>query len=393
MRKIFVILFALLLPMSARANNCQNDTYKYSPEIYHDWYGYDLANKTWDLTSGVVSGIAVCNSTEGTWATPTDTDFPTGTTGNHCWCKMTDPLDSLWIYVYGFNSLSDCDNTCAFTCGNSMSNNEVFSEAMLSTVQCQSCTNAPANAHYTGAGTTATNCPWECDAGYYGSSANGDTSCTACGSGYFCTGGTNRELCTSVINYAGTTPDATATYSGFTDPEHATSSTACVCDFYFHDESRRIYQYEGRCYDGPTGYQYTRYYWCNTGYYASNPLWFNDWYSACTACTNKPANSHYTSYSTPSAMYAVESNCPWECDAGYGLTSSNTCEQLCTAGITELHTGTGLIFNIYTNKNTSPAIHIKPDGSDTVCYVNLSTGAGTNAVNIQYNGTVYHTTN
>lgn len=115
--------------------------------------------------------------------------------------------------------------------------------------------------------------------------------------------------------------------------------------------------------------------------------------ATCQSCTNKPANSHYTSYSTPSVMYAVESNCPWECDTGYGRTENDTCDALCTAGITQLKTSTGLSYNLYANKNTSPAIHIKPDGSNTVCYVNLAFGISDNAVNVKYNGATYHSTN
>ena len=62
---------------------------------------------------------------------------------------------------------------------------------------------------------------------------------------------------------------------------------------------------------------YTYYYWCRTGYYANDPLHRGDWYSSCSPCTNGPENSIYTGYSTPSVMYAVESNCPWQCNAGY----------------------------------------------------------------------------
>jgi len=42
--------------------------------------------------------------------------------------------------------------------------------------------------------------------------------------------------------------------------------------------------------------------------------------SSCTACTNKPANSSYTS-----ATGNTTSNCPWICNAGYEANSSSTC--------------------------------------------------------------------
>ncbi len=69
---------------------------------------------------------------------------------------------------------------------------------------CKSCPSAPTNAtkiSYTGiASTTINNCKWTCNAGYYGSSDNGDTSCANCGAGYYCTGGTNRTQCPSSVN-------------------------------------------------------------------------------------------------------------------------------------------------------------------------------------------------
>jgi len=49
-----------------------------------------------------------------------------------------------------------------------------------------------------------------------------------------------------------------------------------------------------------------------------------------------------------------------------------------------------LVFNLYANKQTSPAIHIMPDGTNTVCYTSLAPGAANNAVNVDYNGAVYH---
>ncbi len=41
--------------------------------------------------------------------------------------------------------------------------------------------------------------------------------------------------------------------------------------------------------------------------------------TSCTACTNKPSNSHYTASSS-----SLGGNCPWECDTGY-TASGNSC--------------------------------------------------------------------
>lgn len=125
------------------------------------------------------------------------------------------------------------------------------------------------------------------------------------------------------------------------------------------------------------------------GYYLSNYYGWTTYYKTVLPCENTPpVHAHFSEETEPDNPI-----CLWKCDDGFGRTENDTCLPLCTAGITQLHTGTGLVFNIYANKQTSPAIHLKPDDSDTVCYVNLTSGAGNNAINIRYNDTVYHTTN
>lgn len=101
--------------------------------------------------------------------------------------------------------------------------------------------------------------------------------------------------------------------------ENAVKESDCMCSWYYGDAGRSQYLIQYYCIDGPIGTQLNLYSWCRTGYYAINPQNFNTWYSGCALCTNGPVNSHYTSYCTPSVMYAVEDNCPWECNDGYTL--------------------------------------------------------------------------
>ncbi|MDE6570777.1 MAG: hypothetical protein K2L95_00970 [Alphaproteobacteria bacterium] len=217
-----------------------------------------------------------------------------------------------------------------------------------------SCTNAPANANYTGS-STSNSCAWSCNAGYYGSSAAGSTSCAACGQGNYCTGGTHRATCASTVPAGAATPTIIRSLSSgsWSDLTHGASIYDCMCDWYFSDETRTQYMNERSCTYGPGGNNYTKYEWCRTGYYASNPLNFNNWYNSCSPCTNAPANATYTSYSTPSTMYAVESNCPWQCNANYyqngttctacnsgytspaGSTAASSCTKSCTRACTQ----------------------------------------------------------
>ena len=56
--------------------------------------------------------------------------------------------------------------------------------------------------------------------------------------------------------------------------------------------------------------------------------------------------------------------------------------------ITKLNTSGGLSFPLYADKSTSPSIHIKYN--NMVCYVDLESGSATGAINVKYNGVVYH---
>lgn len=217
-----------------------------------------------------------------------------------------------------------------------------------------SCTNKPANSSYSGSATTDA-CPWSCNAGYYGSSANGNTSCADCGSGNYCTGGTHRASCSTTVKAGSPTPSSITSLSSgsWTDYTHGASANDCICNWYFSDDTRTQYLNQRACVSGPGGTNYTKYYWCRTGYYATEPQNFNEWYNSCSACTNKPANSTYTGYSVPSEMYAVESNCPWQCNANYykngsacsacnsgysapaGSTTASACTKSCTRACTQ----------------------------------------------------------
>ena len=287
------------------------------------------------------------------------------------------------------------------------------------------CTNKPTNSHYTGPGTPdsadgtivdANDCPWVCDAGYYLN--NGQ--CVVCTNWerdpYYCPGDNNRYACPAVT---GELADRVDYYEHY--PDDHDSPDGC---YVYLTEDDDTADYVNICYYDVENQEYggtnaTCQVWgmkCAAGYRSifAESQYYQSWggassvglgpdflkgnvcvpcatgtystYNAntCSSCTNtKPANSHYSGSAT-------SNDCPWECDSGYALTSSNTCEQLCTAGVTGLHTSTGLVFNLYANKQTSPAIHIMPDGTNTVCYTSLAPGAANNAVNVEFNGAIYH---
>ena len=89
---------------------------------------------------------------------------------------------------------------------------------------CTACTNKPANSTYT-SGASANTCAWSCNAGYYGDSASGATSCEECGIGNFCPGGAYRLQCE--IAFANTTT-TTTTAKSVDECECATGFSATV---------------------------------------------------------------------------------------------------------------------------------------------------------------------
>ncbi|MBD5388661.1 hypothetical protein HDR63_00180 [bacterium] len=236
----------------------------------------------------------------------------------------------------------------------------------------------------------ATTCTlsFSCDPGYYGSSANGDTSCADCGAGNYCTGGAHRATCAATLPAGAPAPGRITTLANGNwgdRNKHGVKSTDCICEWFFNDETRTNYEQQAVCSVGPSGPTYTYYYECRPGYYADNSLGWGEWYTACSPCDNGPAHAHYTSYSTPSVMYAVESNCPWACDDGYGRVG-DTCQPLCATGVTTLHAGDGVV-PLFGARPSSPALAVQAHGG--ICYGNLMPGRGT-GLNITVQGTTYH---
>ena len=83
-------------------------------------------------------------------------------------------------------------------------------------------------------------------------------------------------------------------------------------------------------------------------------------------------------------------NCEYTtvCNDGYNQSSDGVCSQLCDLGFTTLRTGSGLVIPLYSEKLSSPAIHIGYNGG--MCYGILESGSG-DGINLEYGGQTYHT--
>ncbi len=190
----------------------------------------------------------------------------------------------------------------------------------------------------TGAGNSCDACPsgctcaggtaqpvCNCDPGYY--KLNGE--CVECGAGgYYCPGDNNRYRCPAnnqdlAILSGAEVLEQKQEWSS--SSPRSTNAGQCMGDAYIKTESGT---YLAECsWNGKNYYDACNgdflWYAANTGYYLygyKSTSW-EAWYSGARACTNAPANSHYTGAGDPET-----NNCPWICDAGYYL-SGGSCVQ------------------------------------------------------------------
>lgn len=90
--------------------------------------------------SFTVRGVAGCSRSSGTAGTTTIDILPTlnyadDGNDNKCWCKMLTPAVSQWVYLRAYSGDSgagSCAKSCAYRCGEAMTNNETFKTTMFS---------------------------------------------------------------------------------------------------------------------------------------------------------------------------------------------------------------------------------------------------------------------
>ncbi|MCQ2582257.1 MAG: hypothetical protein MJ170_04805 [Alphaproteobacteria bacterium] len=105
------------------------------PTIAGTTYTHDAGAMTWKTVFpyGNVSGVAVCNDTSGSFAVSSTTE-QVETGGKMCWCKMTHPAASNWVFGAAYSSSSDCAGDCANNCGGSIRGHSAFRSGVFSSV-------------------------------------------------------------------------------------------------------------------------------------------------------------------------------------------------------------------------------------------------------------------
>jgi len=138
MKKILLILCLIVPTHLFGATMCVKDntvSFLLDSTIGGTNHGSNNTYSTWwaSFPYGTIRGISACLSSNngksmgGYVSKLTDTDPETEitsrvvggeTNGLHCWCKMTHPAVSRWVFFYSYSSLDECARYCAIRCGN-----------------------------------------------------------------------------------------------------------------------------------------------------------------------------------------------------------------------------------------------------------------------------------
>ncbi len=139
MKKCIVSIVVMMMAGAASASvMCSASDYVtvvLDPYIEGTSYTYNAANMTWTTVFpyGNVSGVAVCNDTGGSYAVASNAEqYETG--GVKCWCKMTHPAVSRWVFYASFSSSSACADSCANGCGYYVRYNSGFRSGVFGAV-------------------------------------------------------------------------------------------------------------------------------------------------------------------------------------------------------------------------------------------------------------------
>ena len=130
MKRVMVIFGFMLFAIPAVAVSvCAKDsivTVVLDPSINGASYTHNNSTGTWKVvfSYGNVSGISTCVATapsgsQGSVKTADGAHLSASggqTSGQYCWCKMTHPMSSLWVFFSDFGDAAYCASSCMSFC-------------------------------------------------------------------------------------------------------------------------------------------------------------------------------------------------------------------------------------------------------------------------------------
>ena len=151
--KRFIVLFGLVFAITAAfadTNICRkNNTLVIllSKSTNGQSATSDASDKTWSVTfnyttmsvqsrtSSSISGEAACNEISGSANTP-NTALITSVTdeGTNCWCSMTAPAISYWVFNQTYGTSAACASGCAAACASSVNTSTLFRTGMFGAI-------------------------------------------------------------------------------------------------------------------------------------------------------------------------------------------------------------------------------------------------------------------
>lgn len=142
---LWVGMCAIVVPMVAHATTmCATDdtiAVVLDPMIGGSTSAYNADLFEWNTTFsyGTVFGIATCVDTAGSSnqvvaeLKSSDGTVATGgeRSGRYCWCQMTHPARSRWVFLYARGSVDNCGSDCAANCGRDVRGGSGFRSAVF----------------------------------------------------------------------------------------------------------------------------------------------------------------------------------------------------------------------------------------------------------------------
>ena len=110
------------------STTCTSSSSQY--QSHPDW----AATCTTNGVSTPISGIGICSSTDGgsMGDTALELNISSASEENiYCWCKMTSPAVSRWVFNRSLWSVSDCARDCTKDCVDLVKNIESFRSALF----------------------------------------------------------------------------------------------------------------------------------------------------------------------------------------------------------------------------------------------------------------------